>query len=186
MEDNKYRQVHNYYDGNAARVLREMPAYEEEEYPARRQPDIELPQEAERRRERNTPGVKPGVRKKIKRKQKLNMLSVFFLTAAIGVTLYTCIGYLNVQTRIINKNNEIAQLESKLVKMENDNDANLAKIDTSVDLNYIYNYATQKLGMVYPDDKQVIRYKRNVSDYVKQYAEIPAAPEDSLLDKILK
>ena len=75
---------------------------------------------------------------------------------------------------------------NKLAKMESDNDASLARIDTSVDLNYIYKFATKKLGMVYPDDKQVVPYKRNVSDYVKQYADIPQADEKSLLDKIKK
>lgn len=188
MEENsgRYRQQNNYYDGNAVRKLGELP--EEEDYPSYGQPERELPQR-ERRREENIPGVKrnPGVRRKTRKKQQaLDIFSVFVLTMAICATLYTCVGYLKVQIEITRKNNTVAELERKLAKMENDNDASLARIDTSVDLNYIYKYATKKLGMVYPDDKQVIPYKRNVSDYVKQYADIPQAEEKSLLDKIKK
>lgn len=187
MEENgrKYRQQNTYYDGNAVRKLRELE--EEEDYSAYGQPAREIPRR-ERQREENVPGNarNPKIRKKTKKKQALNIFSVFALTVAICATLYTCIGYLKVQTEISRKNVEIAELERKLAKMENDNDANLAKIDTSVDLNYIYNYATNELGMVYPDDKQVIPYERNVSDYVKQYADIPQADGDSLLDKLKK
>lgn len=179
----KYKQVQSYYDGNAVRKLREMPEYETQEYyPSEKEVSEGMPLEEERQK------TNPGVRRKVKgkEKQKLDVFSSIFLTAAIGITLYTCIGYLNVQAQITGKNNEITQLERKLAKMENDNDASLAKIDTSVDLNYIYNYATQKLGMVYPDDKQVIPYERNVSDYVKQYADIPKAAGNSLLDRLTK
>lgn len=178
MEDKtrKYRQQDSYYDGNAVRKLREFPE-EEEYYPQR-----------EKQREQNTPQIKgnPRVHRRNKKKQVLDMFSLMVLTVAICITLYTCVGYLNVQTNITRKDNEIASLERKLAKLENDNESNLAKIDTSVDLNYIYNYATKELGMIYPDDKQVITYKKNTSDYMKQYAEIPKLDGKSLLDKMIK
>ncbi|MDF2868863.1 MAG: Septum formation initiator [Anaerocolumna sp.] len=173
MEENKrmYNRQNSYYDGNAVRKL---------QYVA--QPDDD------REETRNVPNVKPkpAVRRRTKRKPAMNLFSVLFLTAAIGITVYSCIGYLNVQTQITKKHNEIAVLERDLAKMQNDNDANLAKIDTSIDLKYIYEYATSKLGMVYPDDNQVILYESNVSDYVKQYKDIPEAEDNSLLGKLKK
>ncbi|SHO49961.1 septum formation initiator family protein [Anaerocolumna xylanovorans] len=189
MEENarKYRQQNNsYYDGNAVRKLRELP-YEEEYYPQKARPEKEIPGREEQR-EQTIPGItrNPRIHRKTRKKQVLDVFSLMVLTVAICITLYTCVGYLNVQTNITRKNNKIAELERKLAKLENDNEANLAKIDTSVDLNYIYNYATKELGMVYPDDKQVINYKRNTSDYMKQYAEIPQTDEKSLLDSIIK
>lgn len=173
MEENKrmYNRQNSYYDGNAVRKL---------QYVA--QPDDD------REETRNVPNVKPkpAVRRRTKRKPAMNLFSVLFLTAAIGITVYSCIGYLNVQTQITKKHNEIAVLERDLAKMQNDNDANLAKIDTSIDLKYIYEYATSKLGMVYPDDSQVILYESNVSDYVKQYKDIPEPEDNSLLGKLKK
>ncbi|WOO36504.1 septum formation initiator family protein [Anaerocolumna sp. AGMB13020] len=173
MEENKrkYTRQDSYYDGNAVRKLQ----YATE-------PDDD------REEIRNVPKVKPkpAVRRRAKGRPVMNLFSVFFLTAAIGITVYTCIGYLNVQTQITQKQNEIALLERDLAKLKNDNDANLAKIDTSINLKYIYEYATGKLGMVYPDDSQVILYESNVSDYVKQYKDIPKAEDDSLFGKLKK
>lgn len=166
----RYNQQTSYYDGNAARKL---------QYAAS-QPDYE------REEERVAPGVKPkpAVRRRKLRKPAMNLFSVLFLTVAIGITVYSCIEYLNVQTQITKKHNEIALLERDLAKMRNDNDANLAKIDTSVDWKYIYNYATTKLGMDYPDDSQVIFYESNVSNYVKQYEDIPEPNDNSIFSKL--
>jgi cell division protein FtsB len=193
----KFRQQNNYYDGNAVRKLKEYP---EEEYYQEQEPEMEYPEIENDPRVRRNPGVQrnpevrrtpgvhstPRVHRRTKEKQALNIFSVLFLTVAICGTLYTCIGYLKVQTEITQKNDKIASLERKLSKLVNDNDASLAKIDTSVDLNYIYNYATNELGMVYPSDKQVITFKNNESDYVKQYADIPQADESTILDKLKK
>ncbi|BCK00192.1 septum formation initiator family protein [Anaerocolumna chitinilytica] len=179
----KYNQQNTYYDGNAVRKLKEYPdeEYYQEQEPERTYPGSNPEVRSNPRVQRN-----PKVRKRAKEKQALNIFSVLFLTVAICATLYTCIGYLKVQMEITQKNDKIASLERKLSKLVNDNDASLAKIDTSVDLNYIYNYATKELGMVYPDDKQVITFKENESDYVKQYADIPQAESNSLLDKLKK
>ncbi len=187
----KYKQQNNYYDGNAVRKLKEYP---EEEYYQEQEPEIDYPEVEVNPRVRRKPGVQenpgvrrnPRVRRRAKEKPALNIFSVLFLTIAICATLYSCIGYLKVQTEITQKNDKIAGLERKLSKLVNDNDASLAKIDTSVDLNYIFNYATKELGMVYPNDKQVITFKKNESDYVKQYADIPQADDNSILGKLKK
>lgn len=199
----KYKQQNNYYDGNAVRKLKEYP---EEEYYQEQEPEIDYPEVEVNPRVRREPGVQgnpgvrrspgvqgspgvrrnPRVRRRAKEKPALNIFSVLFLTMAICATLYSCIGYLKVQTEITQKNDKIAGLERKLSKLVNENDASLAKIDTSVDLNYIFNYATKELGMVYPNDKQVITFKKNESDYVKQYADIPQADDNSILGKLKK
>ena len=48
-----------------------------------------------------------------------------------------------------------------------------SKINTCTDLDYIYQVATEELGMVYPGEDQVIVYDRTESEYVRQYENIP-------------
>ena len=170
-EERKYGLQRNPFDGNAARRLMTLPEYgdTEEEYQVK----------PERR-------VIKKVRRKPVKKQGLDIFSLLFLSLAIGITLYTCVDYLQVQAMITQKNDQITKLERNLLKTQNENKAALAQIDTSLDLNYIYQVATGELGMVYPSEEQVIPYESNLSDYVKQNGVIPEAKSSSILDKIKK
>ena len=47
------------------------------------------------------------------------------------------------------------------------------RISTLVDLDYIYQVATEELGMTYASDDQVIYYDKSESEYVRQYEDIP-------------
>ena len=47
--------------------------------------------------------------------------------------------------------------------------------DSMVDLNNIYDIATQKLGMVYSQPGQTLYYSQNSDDYVIQYKDVPEA-----------
>jgi len=167
MEERKRRHYnHNLYsiEGSAARKLQAVPGYQEVESPVRRQ----------------------HTKREIQRKRKLNsgmdIVSMFILTFAIAVTVYTCLEYLSVQSHISQMDKEIVQLESELIKIRNENTSALSEIDTSLDLDYIYEVATKELGMVYPNKNQVIAYE---SDYVRQYKEIPEVEKSSILDNIV-
>ena len=50
-----------------------------------------------------------------------------------------------------------------------------AGLDSMVDLNNIYDIATQKLGMVYSQPGQTLYYSQNSDDYVIQYKDVPEA-----------
>ncbi len=169
MEKKRQRYQQNNYTtyGNTARKLQVVPDYQnpEELEPIRR------PAEKKRRKPKANMGI--------------DLFSALFLTMAIAVTLYTCIQYLQVQSQVAEQKKEIAEMEHSLVKLQNQNKDALAKIDTSVDLKYIYEVATKELGMVYPDKNQVITYESNLSDYVRQYENIPEEADSTLLDKIL-
>lgn len=163
-----YYQNQYYTQGNTAKKLQTVPKYPyEKEQDDRRQP-VRVP------------------KKRTKAQQGIDMFSLLVLTAAIAVTLYTCVEYLNVQTNISQMNKKIADLEGDLSKMQNQNRDTLAEINTNLDLNYIYQVATNELGMVYPESNQLILYESNTSGYVKQYKDIPEAENDTLLDKIMK
>ncbi len=163
-----YNQREYYMQGNTARKLQVVPRYPDEE----EQVYIERPV----RRVRRKPKVQSG----------LDIFSLFILSAAIFITLYTCVGYLKVQSNITGMNSQIAVLESDLTKLQNENRNSLSQINTNLDLNYIYKVATNELGMVYPKNNQVITYDSNPSDYVRQYKDIPEENKDTLLDKLLK
>ncbi len=163
-ENNNYKTYANYYtQGSAAKNLHELPRYEEEK----------LPQV--RRVKKTKKMVNPSI----------DLFSIFVLTGAIVLTLITCVDYLKVQSSIVSMNKNIANLESNLAKLEDENGAMLARINTSLDLNHIYQIATNELGMVYPNDNQVITYESTLSDYVRQYENIPASNSSSIMDKLL-
>lgn len=158
----------NLTDGNTAKKLQAVPNYTEEDL---KQPLLKQPANRPKKRK----AVKPA----------MDMLSLFILCLAIGGTLFTCVNYLKIQTGILEQKQEINNLEKSLVKIQNENTAAMAELNTSLDLKYIYEIATSKLGMVYPNENQIIPYESNKSDYVKQYADIPEANQKSLLDRIL-
>jgi cell division protein FtsL len=171
MEANKNRYQNNniyYMEGNAARQLQEIPSYPQNE-------DYDLEQQRVRE-----------IRRKPHRSVGIDVFSLLILTMAIGLTFYTCIEYLSVQTGITRMDKQIAGLESDLTKMQNENNAALSSLNTSLDLNYIYQVATTELGMVYPNENQVITYQSTLSDYVRQYEEIPEESSIGLLEGILR
>jgi len=170
MEERKRRYYnHNLYsiEGNAARKLHAVPDYQETSFPSRRE----------------------EIRREIRRKHKLNtgmdIVSMIILTFAIAITVYTCLEYLSVQSNITQMNKEIVRLESELMKLQNENASALSEIDTSLDLDYIYEVATGELGMVYPDKNQVIAYESTISNYVRQYKDIPEVKRSTFIDKFL-
>ena len=98
---------------------------------------------------------------------------LMLLTIAALATLFICCSYLRVQSSITSSIKTIETQEKKLESLKNENDALETRINTSVDLEHIYQVATQELGMVYPEKNQVIQYDKTESEYVRQYENIP-------------
>ena len=95
------------------------------------------------------------------------------LTLASICTLYLCVNYLHLQSAITARMHNIEAMEEKLEKMRTENDALETSINTSIDLNEIYEIATKELGMVYAKKDQVLLYDKTESEYVRQYEDIP-------------
>ena len=98
---------------------------------------------------------------------------VLALTVAAIVTLFLCMNYLRVQSSITTRINRIEQLELTLEHLKSDNDALQTRIDTYVDLDHVYQVATEELGMVYANKDQILLYNKTESEYVRQYEDIP-------------
>lgn len=98
---------------------------------------------------------------------------VIMLTVAAICTLYLCVNYLQLQSNVAARLNNIEALEKSIETLKADNDALETRIHTSVDLDYVYKVATEELGMVYANKNQVRLYNRTESEYVRQYEDIP-------------
>lgn len=98
---------------------------------------------------------------------------VILLTFAAICTLYLCVNYLQLQSTVAARLNHIEALEKSIETLKADNDALETRINTSVDLDYVYQVATEELGMVYANKNQVRLYNRTESEYVRQYEDIP-------------
>lgn len=95
------------------------------------------------------------------------------LTVAVIATLYICFNYLALQNSITSKMDNIEVLERTLEDLKTENDALEQSINTSVDLNYVYDVAVNELGMVHAGQENVIYYDKTENEYVRQYENIP-------------
>lgn len=171
-----------YIIGNTVRKLNNVP-YREEMLPTKRLPLTE--EEFKERRRGKQAAPKRKEQTKTSYANGIDLVSLLVLSAAIIVTLVVCVNFLMVQSDIISMSKETANLESDLVKLQNENNTNLQRINTSVDLTYVYKMATKELGMVHADKDHIITYDKIKSDYARKYAEIPDVENNSLLNKIL-
>ena len=122
------------------------------------------------------------IRRNQERAMYMDLPYVIMLTLASICTLYLCVNYLHLQSAITGSmaqtGTQIVSLEGmtqeeKLEKMRTENDALETSINTSIDLNEIYEIATKELGMVYAKKDQVLLYDKTESEYVRQYEDIP-------------
>ena len=154
MEERKYTYNMGYEYGSAVRRLR--PEWEQKENP--RPQIVESPQQAPQR------NVGIGV----------DLFAVLLLVAAISMTLYMCISYLRVQSDIAQLNKSITALEKDITAVSKENDAVEAVLENEIaDLEYIYQMAVGVLGMVYPNNNEVVYYEQMDSGYFRQYQDIP-------------
>ena len=145
-----------YVDGNTVRKLRP------EQAPVKREAGS-----------KNRRKVNYTVRRNKEKALQINLPHLLMLTAAAICMLYLCVTYLQVQSSITSRMHNIEQSEKELEVLKSENDALETSINTYVDLDYVYEVATEELGMVYANKDQVIMYNRTESEYVRQYDDIP-------------
>ena len=116
-------QATEYVEGNKDRNIYSDPQYEE--------------QERRKQKKRNSSHT-VTVRRNQEKALQMNLFSVLLLTAAMICTLYICVSYLKLQSSVTARLNHIESLEESIEKLKGDNDALLTRINTSVDLDYVY------------------------------------------------
>lgn len=140
-----------------------------EELPVRIPRRREQLSEEERRRER----IEHNVQRNRAKATRIGGLFTLLIVGAMAVMLFTCANYI-AQTNDANDNaKQITALQSELGELKESNDQRELAIDTSIDYDYIYNIATDSLGMVYASEDQIIKYQSKESEYVMQFSEVP-------------
>lgn len=128
--------------------------------------------------------VKPDIRRQLeeprkktlsnqarKNREKAKHMSlgyIVFLLLAFSVAAVVLIGYIRLNADITTLNEEIAKQEKVLNTMRVQNDENLTRIESSIDIEEIKRVAIQELGMTYPKEGQIISYAGVTYDYVRK------------------
>ena len=113
------------------------------------------------------------VRRNQEKALQMDLPYIILLTFAAVCALYICVSYLHVQSSITGRIYNIEALEQQLEQLKSENDALQTRINTDIDLDHVYKVATEELGMVYANRKQVLLYDKTESEYVRQYEDIP-------------
>ena len=102
----------------------------------------------------------------------MNFGYVLFLTVSLLVAGFILIGYIRLQSEITASVKRISTMESTLNSLKTANDEEYSRIESSVDLDAIRRIAITELGMVYPDEDQIVTVPDGGNDYVRQVADI--------------
>ncbi len=141
-----------YVQGNTARKLQALPAYE--------------PQQPQKK-------ISNRTRKNRERALHMNVATVLSMAVAMVAAGLILTVYLTLQSDITNSIKHIASLESTLNELKMENDENYSRITSSVDLEEVKRIAMQELGMRYAEEGQIIRFSGEGSDYIRQVGDIP-------------
>ena len=142
-------------DGTAARQLQVVPDYEREQEQTLRPVREERP--------RRAPKVSHGI----------DFVSMILLVATMAITLYMCYNYLQVQGNIVQLERDVANLEQELDIVLAENAAAEDGLNSLVNWDEVYRVAVGELGMVYPNNNEVITYRATENGHVIQYKDIP-------------
>lgn len=134
-----------------------------------REPDVEQEQREQQKRRRQ------NEQRKIHRANKLNFLYTVGVSVIVAAIFGICIQYLNLQSTVKSNASEVAQLQAQLYSLQETNNETQEEINAGINLDKIYEAAVNELGMRYPNQSQVRLYESSVSEYVKQYQDIPEA-----------
>lgn len=95
-----------------------------------------------------------------------------FIAAAFAI--YSCCGHIKLWTDVNCRIKRLEQLERQMITLKNDNELMQRRYESMGDLNYVYEVATQTLGMVPVSEENVIYYEYSDSEYVYQRDDIPS------------
>ena len=103
-------------------------------------------------------------------------VNVPYVLVLLAVTLlfgYLCFSYLKVQASINATMNRIANMEEQLAEARSENAVRVNRLEVQMDLDEVYRIAVNEMGMVYPNENEVVEYTEQMREYVRQYENIP-------------
>lgn len=96
----------------------------------------------------------------------------FIMAATMVVIFITLVKYISLNIELSHKAKEITELRKELTTAIMENDNMEMSINSSIDYDYIYQVATEELGMVYASQSQIVTYDHKDSEYVVQYKDV--------------
>lgn len=109
------------------------------------------------------------------RNSRERMSIVSFSIYAIGLIaiLIVFFQYIDISTKTLDASRVLTLKEQQLQKLKSENDVKEDSLNSKVDLHHVYEIATTQYGMVHANEEQIIVYKKNESEYIKQNEDIP-------------
>lgn len=120
--------------------------------------------------------VKRSTRESRQRQRRalyVNKGYVIFLAVAAALALIVCVNYVQLQSKITSRTQNIASMQAELADLREENNTRYNEVMDSVNLETVREKALKDLGMVYADKDQIVEYDNPAGDYIKQYEEIP-------------
>ncbi len=151
-----------YINGNTVRELEEATPVRREHRTRR---EIE---EAQRRKNRRN-----AARRNRERNMSMSTAYVVFLSVCIIASAIAAFSLIQIRSSVTQQMKEVANIESQAADLKAENDARYKEITTSVDLNYIKDYAINQLGMTHATNDQIVYYTVDNDNYMDQYSDIP-------------
>ena len=125
-----------------------------------------------KRQERHVHAIEPQTQRK--RRHHMSLGYLVFLSLAMVMMVSTLAWYISLQSQVTNSVKHIAQLESQLNTLKQDNDEAYNRANGNVDLDEVKRIAIQEYGMTYASEGQIVTYSDGGgNDYVRQVAPIP-------------
>lgn len=123
--------------------------------------------------ERQSREVSQRVRQNRSKAMHMSKGYVMFLAVAAFIAVFACMQYLQLQSEITSRSQNITALQQELADAKEANTTRYNAIMNSMNLEEIREIAINKFGMVYADPGQIIKYQRPDGSNVTQYAGIP-------------
>ena len=101
------------------------------------------------------------------------ILKTFAAAAVILVLVALFSAYIMQLSVKRNLRSEITELEREVQDLSRENALLRNQFERDIDYNFVYNYATERLGMQVPEKHQVIRYRAQKNEYVVKSGDIP-------------
>ncbi len=109
------------------------------------------------------------------RRRSLSMSGGMAMLLALvsAAILSLCVVYLNREFAISQKSAQINTLKAELEDLKAENEVLNYEVNSYMDIEYVYTYATEVLGMSVATEDQIVFYDGTDKEYLVQYKEIP-------------
>lgn len=171
------RRTMYYVDGSTVRVI---PAPERKPKKntrenANRNPARTPVRTPEKRQQPQTKKVAKPVPAQAQKALAFNFGYTVYVVMAVAIMMGACFMMLVMDSKLTEKKQNIANLETQLEALKDENTAYKVKLENMYSLDDVYDIATNELGMVYAKKGQIVYYDSANEDYVKQYQDVPEA-----------